>query len=824
MKKSSYEKIFPIQEIGEGKLINHEDVISIAYRVTYPELFLMDKSYYNSIQDKLRNFIRLLPDFAIYQTLSLYDEERYEPEYNKITNFLMRSNALYYLGRAIPLEKQYIIVSYPKKLLSKGVQSNSVIKGINPFKKNPYLEYNKDLEKIKTQIENVEISLISLFEKKNVKRLNDDELAQMLYEYSSLEYSSTNEKNKRLPTINFENNTLGTYLLGVLSIYEGKKAKSFNTAPLTSPGSVKSKVKVVSKPGDIAQSQIFPLTAGLPFKHAYSTIIQKIPKESLKMEFEIAERSLKLPADFGYASAKNKLADIELYKELIEDLDYTPVNISMSIIIPEKNKELLNMKIEATKLACSGIFEMKAIEEKEESGLVFFSHMPGNASSSYKNQKTTAYHAVSYLPKESHYKSDKRGYPFTDRFGNKVLIDIHNNPHMTNKNGVIIGPSGRGKSFLLNFIVSLIYSDAHLVIIDKGGSYKNIVNLLNGNYYDSGDKEIFRFNLFICEQDKRGKYTPDDLQISYVLSIILYIWKEGEKAKSEEKTILQDIIELYYDFVNKEKTNPTLIGFDAFIKEERRKLKEDDDKTKTSALDTKYEKYFDYDSLELMLKPYVTGKEKELLNNEENIDLTYEKLTVFDMAAIEKSNPTKFSLLCLIITFLNIKKIQKLPRSIFKSFIIDEALSFLKGDIGDFIGNLFAEVRKENGQVLIVAQGINFILEASSEVKEKIFSNRDFIAMTNHEGYENVFPDYAKLLGFTEKDIELLEAVKRNEEVFIRLGNHGMILRIEVSEEEYGVFTTDPTDMKEIAELEKKYNSMQTAIEVFAANKRLEKK
>ncbi len=805
---SSYEEIYPIVEISEKRLLNYIDDISVSFSIEYPEVFLLKKAEYNALQTKLRSFIRLLPDYTIFHTVSFFDEERYEPEFHKAENFLMKHNMLYYLNRVVPIEKQYITITFTKKALPKSIQTNSLIKGINPLKKNPYQDYDSNLDAINISIKNIEQSLKSLFDNCNIKRLNDDEITQMLYEYSSLEYNSNLEKNYKLPEINFEKNKIGIYNLGVMSIYEGNKAQAFNKASLTNPNTVMSKIKQVKDAGDIDQSQIFPLTIGLPFKHAYSCIIQKTPKEGMAMEFELQERALKVPADFGFPAAKNKLKEITLYRKMIDDLDYTPVRMSMTVIIPERDKNLLKMKMESIKTSCSGIYEMKAIEQSEEAGMVFLSNIPGNASSCYKHERTTAFHAVSYLPKESHYRSDTNGFPFTDRFGKKVLVDIHNNPHMTNKNGVVIGPSGRGKSFTLNYLVSLIYQGAHLVIIDKGGSYENLCSLLGGQYYDSAKPELFKFSIFVCNKDKKGNYLPDEIQYNYVISILGYIWREGAKLKPESRTILREYVELYYEYVNKNKIQPSVTDFDIFLKENR------DSFPKT------HETYFEYDSFHLMLSPYTTGREKSLLNSDENIDLTYEKLSVFDMKSIEKADPVKFNLLCLMITFLNIKKIQHLPRSVFKSFIIDEALSFLKGDIGDFIGNLFAEVRKENGQVIVVAQGIKFILQASSEVREKIFSNRDFIVMTNHEGYENTFSQYTELLGFKEKDLELLSAVRKNEEVFIRLGDYPMLLRIEVSEEEYGVFTTEPDDMKRIKDFYRKYKSMQTAIEAFAEQKR----
>lgn len=807
----SIDNIIPIIDIEDKKMLNTHEVISVAFEVeNYTEVFLATKEFYNDLNNRLSIFIKQLPDFTIYHTISMYDEESYIPDFNTPDNFLQKSNKLHYLKRSMVTEKQYIILTFADAPLTDNLSGHSMSRSLKYLVKNPYENYKNDLEKIDGHIANAITSLQGVFPAEcKIKRLENDEMALMLYRYYSLEYNYDGPvENLRLPDYNFNTNTIGEYYLGALSIYEGIEAASFTLADQTRASTVKSSIKQISNIGNISQSQMFPVTIGLPFKHVYSVIVQKLSTEKLLNQFEFKERSLGLPKTFGMQSAINQLEDIAKFKRAISELNYTPVNVSMACLIPERDKSLLNMKLEATKSAVAGISEMRAIPEKEEVELTFLAHSPGNATSSYKNNLTTSVHAVSYLPKESHYKSDGTGFGFTDRYGSKILVDILNSPHMTNKNGIVIGPSGRGKSYTLNYIVSLIYNEGHVFIIDKGGSYKGICNQLGGQYLDSKNEELFRFSPFVTERNLKGEYLVDEIQLNFLKSIIIFIWKEGGKATPEESKVLANLINDYYKLCNTDKAIPNFAGFFDFV-------------VNRSKNPTEMEsKYFEFDSFKLMCIDYAHGNESKLLNSPTELDLTDEKFVVFEMGAIEKENAVKFKLLCLIITFLNLKKIRRLERHIFKCFMIDEALSFLQGDIGLFIGNLYAEIRKENGQVLIVAQGIQFILEASPEVYKKIFANRDFIVMTNHSGYENVADDYRKLLNFSDKHLELLFSVKKSEEIFMRLGDHGMILRIDVSPEEHALFTTDPEEMKTLGELEKETGSLQSAVVEFARRKR----
>lgn len=71
------------------------------------------------------------------------------------------------------------------------------------------------------------------------------------------------------------------------------------------------------------------------------------------------------------------------------------------------------------------------------------------------------------------------------------------------------------------------------MIIDIGGSYRSMIALNRGKYFDSTEQKKFAFNPFLCDRDKNGKYlyidTTDaesaDDQIKTIVAIISYIWK-----------------------------------------------------------------------------------------------------------------------------------------------------------------------------------------------------------------------------------------------------------------------------------------------------------
>lgn len=801
IKELDIENIIPVKHIEKQELFNIDNLRSIAFKIVYPEVFLQKKNWFSEYQVKVKNFMKLSPDYTVFQYLSLFSEDEYMPDYENVTHFLEKSKQFHFAHRPIPYQQDYIIVTFANQELPKNF-NNHILKSKYSLKK-----AIQDEDLISGHIENIKTSIETSFIDCKVSQLDDEELKELLYKFLSLDYNKS-DKNLRLPTFNTAKNKIGDKHIGLLSLYAGSITESYRQGSLIDPKYANSNIKQVKDMGSINQSQIFPVTVGLPFEHAYSCVIQKLPVQKVLSNIDMEERSINLPVTLGFLNARNKKKDLGVFKHLITEHNFTPSYISMSLMIFDKDKTLLDRKMELAKGVVSNINDMSAVAEDFELPYIFFSNCPGNANQIFKRSLETLINSSSFIPKESHYLSDNKGFYVVDRFGKPFLLNFLDYPTMTNKNGFFIGASGRGKSYAISYFLSLIYSGSHLMIMDKGGSFKNFFKLFDGKYYDSADEKSFSFALFECEKDKNGNYILDGLQLNYVKTVICFIWRKGEKLKNEEEACLVEFIELYYKHINKTKESHSLKHFVYFIRDN------------WNEFETRTTRFFDLDSFLLMTKKYITGSDKHLFNGDKNLDLTYEPLVGFDMKAIEKADPEKFNLLCVVITYLSIKKIQRLPRSIFKSFWIDEALGFLKAEIGDFIGDLFAEFRKENGQVVLAAQGIKYFLEVSNEVKHKLFANRDFIVMTNHAGYENSFEDYKKHLDFSDKDIELLKSVRLKEEVLLRLGNKSFIIRLETSPEEDAAFTTTPKEMVSIEALYKETGSMQSAIVEYTKRKK----
>ena len=104
------------------------------------------------------------------------------------------------------------------------------------------------------------------------------------------------------------------------------------------------------------------------------------------------------------------------------------------------------------------------------------------------------------------------GIKMADRTNGKPLhLDISDEPMhrgiITNRNKLVIGPSGSGKSFFMNHLVRQYWEQGtHIILIDIGNSYKGLCDLIHqrtngedGVYYTYSEKHPIAFNPFFTE-------------------------------------------------------------------------------------------------------------------------------------------------------------------------------------------------------------------------------------------------------------------------------------------------------------------------------------
>lgn len=165
---------------------------------------------------------------------------------------------------------------------------------------------------------------------------------------------------------------------------------------------------------------------------------------------------------------------------------------------------------------------------------------------------TSSDSAVCFFFKERKLTSEESDYYlyFTDRQGIPVKIDpedIHmKSGRINNRNMFVLGPSGSGKSFLMNaWISQLLNYNMDVVIIDTGDSYLGLCDYFGGKYITYTEEKPITMNPFNVSKEELEKNKLE--KFDFLSKLILLIYKEnGSKVSKSEADIISDTIFEYY--------------------------------------------------------------------------------------------------------------------------------------------------------------------------------------------------------------------------------------------------------------------------------------
>lgn len=230
------------------------------------------------------------------------------------------------------------------------------------------------------------------------------------------------------------------------------------------------------------------------------------------------------------------------------------------------------------------------------------------------------------------------GIKMADRTNGKPLhLDISDEPMrrgiITNRNKLVIGPSGSGKSFFMNHLVRQYWEqNTHIILIDIGNSYKGLCDLIHqrtngedGVYYTYSEKHPIAFNPFFTEDKVFDLEKKESIK-----TLIMSLWKrDTEVITRAEEVALSMAVNLYIEEIKKDKGPvPSFNTFYEFVQGDFREI-----------LEEKHyrEKDFDLTNFLNVLAPYYRGGEYDyLLNSDEQLDLLNKRFVVFEIDEIKE--------------------------------------------------------------------------------------------------------------------------------------------------------------------------------------------
>lgn len=402
-------------------------------------------------------------------------------------------------------------------------------------------------------------------------------------------------------------------------------------------------------------------------------------------------------------------------------------------------------------------------------------------------------------------------------------------------NGVIVGQSGTGKSFLGNYI---LFNDAQynhkIFCIDKGGegagSYRNLFKNLKGTYVELNFKSSQKFSVnpfdgalfydFIdqgMDQDGGrieiavpsldGKPTAD--KVTLLIGIITMMICENEDARlaKDQEEFLQVLLEeAYRDYNNNEGNlltisifaNEYLLPHTKDVAEAIRNIRLRDSQEWALDFFNKMSKYIN------------SGIYADFFGKTSDLDAS--DLVCFDLEGLDEQPDLKGILTAIIINFCYKQAMDGNPGKK-KIIFIDEAWALLRGGpLAAMVENIWRTIRKHGGRIYCATQDFESIM--ASPAGRAILGNSTYFFMlgSNYE-WETLAKIKAtgqagvnRLTHWDFNNIVKQQFVKgKYSEFFLLNPVFKGVLRFRASPYDYEMATTDPGDKEKQNALKRKY-------------------
>ncbi len=823
LKVNQIENSFPVLEYANDRyLISKNGDVTRIFEVELDQIYTKSAKEINEQHSVWQRALNCLPINTLVHKMDLFLEGNYH-EYAPEGSFCLRKwHASHFNGKKYIKHRCIVsIVKCADKSFRSNIMSSMILR-------KQYVDpgtYDMDSvrrfdESVVQFVHMLEAGGISIREMTEEDLFGDKKHWGFIDQYMNLNFSRENEV---LQDYHMAQGT-DKAMVGdnIISIYANTELKQYCDEVFAAVRNDRLSTDVT----EVANSFVTDVCMGLNFNHIYN---QYFFIEDPKKICTELEKDIKSKTSFSAISRENTV-NAAFDEEFLNDIHTNgtkPVYFSYNLMTWQHYREVKAMQ-DRDGVISAAFANMGTFTKKVEgcTPQLFWAAIPGGSAYYPKEFKVllTLPQACCFVNIESNYKDlcdeDRNGLLLTDRqFGVPVCVDVSNYPMeaglIDNKNKFILGSSGSGKSFFTNAMVSQKYMCGdHIVIVDVGDSYQTLCNLIkdstngeDGIYYTYTDDNPVKFNPFYVGED----YIYTEEKIQALCTLIQTLWKKShEQFNNNETTQLRTAMQMYIEKIRKDRSiRPCFNTFYEFFRDEYSLVVE---KQKVRI------ENFDLDNMLQVLTPYYKGGTYEyLLNSNADVDLLKKRFVVFELDNI-KDNETLFPIVTLIIMDTFISKMRLAPANERKMMLIEEAWKAIsKAGMADFIKYLYKTVRKHNGEVAVVTQEPDDLMD-NPIVKDAIINSADVKILLDLSKFTNRFDKVKSALALSEKDAALALSVNKMtvppyKEVFISFnGKFSAVYRVETSLGEALSFTSKKEEKAQIYALKNKFGNMARAI------------
>jgi type IV secretion system protein TrbE len=320
---------------------------------------------------------------------------------------------------------------------------------------------------------------------------------------------------------------------------------------------------------------------------------------------------------------------------------------------------------------------------------------------------------------------------------------------------MILGATGSGKSFFLNFLITNLQKYQPLTyIFDLGGSYESLTQLFAGSYVRVGiETRSFTINPF--------RLPPTTENLHFLFSFVKVLIGSGDYTMTgkEERDLYEQIGNLYE------------------IDSEQRRLF-----TLANILSR---------NLADRLRKWVEGGQYGALFDNVDDNLTFAAFQAFDFEGMDKYPQILEPLLFYVLHRANASIYDPALDTRFKVFVMDEAWRFLKNDaIRQYITEAVKTWRKRNAAMILATQSSDD-LERSEMLSVIVESCATKMFLANpgmdREAYRQIFH-------LNETEAALIAGLIPKQQILIKRPDFSKVVNLNVDPVSYWLYTSNPND------------------------------
>ena len=345
---------------------------------------------------------------------------------------------------------------------------------------------------------------------------------------------------------------------------------------------------------------------------------------------------------------------------------------------------------------------------------------------------------------------------------------------------LVLGTTGSGKSFLLNFLlVSALQYAPRVLILDLGGSYRWLTSFLGGGYLELSPSEaqdsVVRLRPFSLPATERS--------VQFLTSWIARLLRIGGwEVRGEDTSEIHDRVEDLYVFPPQRRTLGTLVR----------------------ALPSKM-----WPALSRWHGEGAWGRYFD--NPADGDDLKLTDWQVIDLAGAAEHEDLCEAALFYLLERMRLALEDPTETARVKLMVVDEAWRYLRDPaVLSYLAEAAKTWRKKNAALVLATQSaVDVTGTAGAEALLESMPTKLFLANPD-------LPETAgEMFRLNDREVELVRELIPKREIYLRRPDSAGVLRLEVDAESYWLYTSSPREAQKRAKAVDQHG-LEKAIELLA--------